>query len=275
MVRVHDRTTNRRDRFEMEVVRERFLLPAFTLSSVASALERFASDRTDLMVRMRGEIRLAGHPTLTLEDQDFTERGTTDSGMLLGLRPLTALAEIVNNPFESAQVEQVDIDVNFDFQRSEAEIIGAYVTAEQPRAGARIPVNVVLRPFDGPEEVRVVHVELPANAAGEAIQLHVSGGGATRPPLPVPHSLGDVLSNLQRSFPSTSLVVTMQRRSPGVSLRGHVAQDLPPSALDALRPLALDAHEQPLSTIAQATTPTSRIVTGSARIRLTLERESN
>lgn len=268
-VRVHDRTSNRRDRFALEVVRERFLLPVFSMGSVAAALERFASDRTDLTVQMRGELQLAGRGTITLEDQAFTTRGTNDSGTLLGMRPLEALADIVNNPFEPAQVERVAIDVSFDFRRDAAEIIGAYVADEELRPGSRVPVTVVLRPFDAPEEVRLVQVELPSSTAGQEVELVITGGAAAAPPLPEPQSLDDLLRNLRRqSFPSTSLVVTLKRRAPGVSLRGHVAQNLPPGALDALRPLALDAHERPLTTVAQVESATRYIVSGSARVRV-------
>lgn len=270
-VRAHDRTTGRRDRYDLEIVPDRFLLPAFTVSSVASALERFASDRTDLMIRMRGEIELAEHGVITLSDQDFTELGTTDTRMIRGLRPLSALTEIMANPFEPARVERVELEVSFDFDRQEAEIVGAYVNAEQPRAGATIPVHVVLRPFEGEEEVRVIPIALPASTAGQEIQLHVSGGAQTQPPLPVPQGLPDLLSNLQRSYASTSLVITLQRRAPGVSMRGQIAQDLTPSALDALRPLALDAHEQPLSTVAQVSSSVGQVISGSARLRLDVE----
>lgn len=274
-VRIHDRTTGRRDQFDMEVVRERFLLPAFTLTSVAAALDRFASDRTDITVHMRGKIHIANRRVISLDDQAFTHRGTTDTGTLLGMRPLASLAEVVNNPFEPAQIERVALEVAIDFTRDEAEIVGAYVTAEELRPGSRVPVHVVVRPFDAPEELRVVHVELPSTTAGEQIELHVTGGSAARPPLPQPQSLEDLLRNLERAaFPATSLVVTLKRRAPGVSLRGHVAQNLPPSALDALRPLALDAHEQPLTTIAQVAEPAGAVISGSARIRLNVEPRS-
>ena len=271
-VRVHDRTSGRRDRFVMDVVRERFLLPVLTIASVASALDRFASDRTDLTVGMRSVIDIAGHRALTLEDQAFTTRGATDRSTLLGMRPIASLAEVVNNPFEPAVVERVALDVSFDFRRDAAEIVGAYVSAEELRPGSRVPVHVVLRPYDGPEELRVLYIDLPSTTAGQEIELHVTGGAAAEPPLPEPQSLDELLSNLERQgFPSTSLVVTLKRRAPGVSLRGHVAQNLPPSALDALRPLALDAQEQPLTTIAQVSAPAGGVISGSARIRLNVE----
>jgi hypothetical protein len=271
VVRAHDRTTGRRSRYDIEVVPERFLLPALTMSSVSSALERFASDRADLMIHMRGRINLTGHRAITLSDQDFTDQGTTDSATLRSMRPLRALTEILGNPFEPARVERVELDVSLDFQRNEAEIIGAYVNTEQPRPGSRIHVHVVIRPFGGEEEVRVVPLELPASVAGQEIQLRISGGSTAHPLLAEPRDMGDLLDNLERFFPSTSLVVTLQRRSSGVSLRGHVALDLTPSAFDALRPLALDAQEQPLSTITRVSLPTGLVINGSASLRLEIE----
>jgi hypothetical protein len=271
VVTARDRTSGRRDRFELEVVPQRYLLPALAVSSVASALERFASDRSDLLIAVRGEIRIAGREPVVLEDRAFTSSGAADAGMLLGLRPLSSLATILANPFEPASIEAVTLDVELDYRRAEAEIIGAYVAAERLRAGERVAVNVVLRPYDGPEEVRRLMVDLPATAAGEEVTVHVTGGAAARRPLAAPRSLDDVIGNLGRDFAATSVVVTLQRRTPGVSLRGHVALDLPPSALDALRPLAADVHEQPLSTVSQVELPAGRIVSGSARLELEVE----
>lgn len=272
VVQARSAGTSRRDRWQMEVVRERFLLPAFTATSIASALERFASDRTDLTLRARGTIRLAGRPPLTFEDQAFTSRGVQDRSALMGLRPIRALSTLLGNPFEPVQVEQIDLDVSLDFGRDEVEIIGAYVASEHPRAGRSLPIHVVLRPFEGPEEVRTVRLELPATAAGQEVVIHVTGGEAARPPQPEPQSLDDLIDNLGRDFSATSMVVTLQRRSPGVALRGHVALDLPPSALDTLRPLTSDTHEQPLAASTQVPVLLGRVVSGNANIRLEVER---
>ena len=215
VVRAHDRSSGRRDQFDLEVVRERFLLPVLSLSSVASALDRFASDRSDLMVSMRGELHLARGRTLVLEDEAFTERGATDTRTLLNMRPLSALNEILNNPFEEAQLDRVVLDVSMEYRRDEAEIIGAYVTAEQLLPGATVPVHVVVRPYGGPEELRVVPLELPLATAGQEIELQVDGGSSVSPPMPVPQSLEDLLDNIERgAYPATSLVVTLKRRAP-------------------------------------------------------------
>jgi len=169
-------------------------------------------------------------------------------------------------------VERLELDVGLDFRRDEMEIIGAYVSAEEPEAGSRIPVHVILRPFAGPEEVRVVSVAIPRSAADGEVQIEVTGGNAARPPIPEPRSLDDVLRNLGATFPATSVVVTMAQPAQGVSVRGHVVENLPPSALDALRPVAQDTLERPLTTAVQVAAPVGRVVHGRANIRLRVRR---
>lgn len=267
-VRVHDRTSGRRDRYRFEVARDRFLLPLLGLSALAAALDRFASDRADITIEVRGTIHPAGRDPLTLEDQAFTETGATDRGTLAGIRPMAALRHILDNGFEYAEIERVDLEVSLAFGRNQAEIVGAYVTTEEPEPGSTLPVHVVLRPYIGPEEVRIVRVEVPHGVAGEQLELRITGGRSASPPTPEPQSLDDVLHNLQQTFPSTSIVVTLQRQAPGVSVRGHVAENLPPSALDSLRPATADTGERQLRTVGQVTAPTSWVLTGAADLRL-------
>ena len=107
---------------------------------------------------------------------------------------------------------------------------------------------------------------IPRTAGGQEVQIEVTGGDAARPPLPRPQSLSDLLGNLGRTFPATSIVVTLTRPSRAVSTARPVAEDLPPSALDALRPVALDAQEQDLRTVLQVETPAGRVVSGRAQI---------
>ena len=140
------------------------------------------------------------------------------------------------------------------------------MTTEEPEPGTDVPVHVVLRPYAGPEEVRIVRVEVPAGVAGEQLELRITGGRDTSPLTPEPRSLDDVIHNLQQTFPSTSIVVTLQRLAPGVSVRGHVAENLPPSALDSLRPLALDMGERQLRTVAQVTASTGWVLSGAANL---------
>ena len=66
-------------------------------------------------------------------------------------------------------------------------------------------------------------------------------------------------------------MATLHRHRPGVSLRGHVAQDLPPSALDAFRPLAVDAQEQELQAADYVEMPLGQVVVGQARLHLEVD----
>jgi hypothetical protein len=268
-IRVQDRTSGRHDRFQIEVVRDPQILPILGVSSVISVLDRFASDRADMNVVMRGTLYSTGHAPITLEDQVFTDLGAADRSAFAGMRPLAAIREILDNGFEHAAIERIDLEVTYDFTRTDAEILGAYVTTEAPRPGESLPVHVVLRPFAGPEEVRVIRVALPESLEeGANLQIEISGGNNASPPRPEPQSLDEVLQNLRRTFPSTSIVVTLRQSTPGVSVRGHIAEDLPPSALDSLRPVASDMDEDQLQTVLQQAVPTNWVLTGSARLRL-------
>ncbi len=268
-VRALDRTTGRRDRFQYEVVRDPHILPILGLSALMSVLHRFVSDRTDMTFSVRGTLHPVGRDPITLEDHAVTDEGMDDRSALLRMRPFSALRSLLNNDFEPVAFDRVEIELSYQFRRDEAEILGAYVTTEEPEPGRSLPVHIVLRPFNGPEEVRVIRVDLPENLTpGETIRIDVEGGSDAEPPAPEPQSLDDVVANLHRTFPATSLVVTVQQPAPGVSIRGHVAENLPPSAVDALRPVAIDIDEHQFHTVVQQSTPTNWVITSNATLRL-------
>jgi hypothetical protein len=268
---LRDRTTGRQEHFAVHVVREPFLLPALTWTSVLALVDRFASDRQDVTLALQTRFHVAGHGTLSLADQAVLPRGAGDASALLAMQPFGALGRIVTNPFEPVTVERIEVDLDLDFRRDQVEIVGAYVVGERLVAGQPARVQVVVRAFGGGEQVHGLDVPIPATAAGQRLELAIAGGAEARPPRPAPYSLGDLLRNLQRRYPATSLVATLHRYRPGVTLRGHVAQDLPPSALDAFRPLAVDAQEQEMQTVDHVELSLGRVVVGQARLQLEVD----
>jgi len=110
-------------------------------------------------------------------------------------------------------------------------------SATQPGvlSGETVGLRVTLRPFAGAEYVETVPVMIPRAVAGQTVKLEVASGASVRPDQPQAESLRVYIDNLRKSYPATSLVVTVQTPADGASLRGQLISGLPDSALDTLR----------------------------------------
>ena len=88
------------------------------------------------------------------------------------------------------------------------------------------------------------------------------------PELAEPESLDDLVRNLTTRFPDDALVVSVKMPGSGLTLRGRVVQNLPSSALDALRPGVSTDGGDPVWNVRRTIVPVGRIVIGRDRVRL-------
>jgi hypothetical protein len=78
---------------------------------------------------------------------------------------------------------------------------------------------------------------MPAHLAGRTVSLEIGPGYLERREQANPENVGELVSNLQNPlFPLKSVVVSYQDNETGVAFKGRVAKNLPPGALDAIRP---------------------------------------
>ncbi len=178
------------------------------------------------------------------------------------------------NPFGKAEVQSVDITVDVRFGR---EVTGAGVgPANQRRARSREPARVVLtlQPYEGQVEQRVVELpgagEFGGRTARSSRSCRVTRYASSGPS----HATSPTCSaNVRTALPSTSLVLSLQRKSRGMSLAGFVVRDLPGSMLDSLA-TGNDTARTPVFVAHERTTlPMGRVIAGQAKLSLTVRKE--
>ena len=97
------------------------------------------------------------------------------------------------------------------FDRRTAEIVDATVEQTVVDPGEDVRVRVVVRPFDGDEEIRTVTVHVPESAAGEELAILVQPGREVELDRPEARSLDDVVAAIRDRYPTTSMVVSTRR----------------------------------------------------------------
>jgi hypothetical protein len=235
--RLRDGRGKRAETYRVEMIGHRLLTPRFLQAVLRSIVLNAASDITDVTAEVKGVLTIVDRDEpVTLYDSGASRTGL---GTLTGyFRPFGIVAAVLDNPFEDAEVEALQFDVDLHYGLKVSTIVGVYLTAAEPAPGDVVNVHVRLRPYGGGEEVVTVPVRIPQVPEGEKIQFEVAGGDFLAPVLAEPQNLDDMIENVERLYPARSLVVGINVPGEGVSLRGRVLERLPPSVVTALKPAA-------------------------------------
>ena len=267
---IHDQ---QRAHWRVEAADHRLLTPALVMTAIASAVGASINDTTDMMFRGESVVTLKKHGPQRVIDEGFTSMGIGQPMALSHLRLFDLLSVAYDNPFASDQIERIDVTLDVRFGHDVTEIVGAQLTRDELDPGEPARLVLTLRPYAGPLQQRVLEVPLPETLAGEHLELEVLAGDRVQLEQPLPQSLGDILSIVRAGLPSTSLAVTIQRKSRGLSLAGHVVQDLPSSALDALATAHDTTKSASFAMERRLVVPLGRVLVGSAKLGLDVRRE--
>jgi hypothetical protein len=253
--------------FQAEVARNRRLTPLLASTVASNALTDAEPDITDMVVTMVSNVTVKGRAPIELRDEIYAPEGISRQG-LGSTRGMRVLGELLSNPFEAVVIDKVELDIRVEYRRDVAEIIGVSLPGDAVHAGDTVPVRVLLRPYAGPEYTETIPVVIPSTLGDEAIRIEAASGGATRPEMPPVESLSIYLENLRRSFPPSSIVVSIHTAGEGAALRGRLLPDLPSVASDTLRPASRSRRAESYRVATRTAFPTQRLVFGKQELSL-------
>jgi hypothetical protein len=261
-----DFRSGRKEKYRVEMISHRLLTARFLHAVLVNIIQNAASDATDVTAEITGRIEVSGRDPVKLHDAAISRRGLAPLARYF--RPSGIVAAILANPFEDATIEAIEFDVQLRYGLEHSTIVGAYVTAQNPVPGDIINLHVRLRAYGGDERIVTVPIRIPETSQGEKIQIQVGGGDSMTPVMPTPQNLDDMIKNVERFYPPQSIVVSVNIPGEGVSLRGHVLEQLPNSAVSALKPSVgveqLTTHRTALTEVY----PTSHLVAGKETITI-------
>ncbi len=262
-----------RTEWNFEVASHRVLTPVIMNAAILNAIKATVPDNADVMYEATSRVFVEGRaqPQVVV-DTGYSRMGAANPMALVSLRLFQLLEAIYGNGFEVARAARVEVDLDLRFARETVEILDASVPASEVNPGAAVPVRVVLRRFGHDEEVRIVPVRIPPRLAGETVQVDLAPGPTVAIEHIEPRGLDELFEVVHERYPTTSMVVTLQTSSRGLRFPGHVVRNLPPSALDSLQ-LTNDADRaRPFITYDRHEVGLDHVVSGGARIQLTVRR---
>lgn len=262
-----------RTEWNVEVASHRVMTPVLINAAISNALQATVADTSDVMFQATSRVWVGGRPQpIVVEDRGFSRAGPSNPLTLAQIRLFPILEVVYGNPFEEARIDRVEVDLTLRFERPTVRIVDASVSSREVNPGAVVPVRVVLRRWNQSEEVRVVPVRIPEHLAGESLEITIEGGLSVDVQTPQPRNLDELLATVHRRYPQTSMVVSIETPTRGLRVAGHVVENLPRSALDALQLRNDGDRNRPFVTYDRHEVALGEIVSGNARVELSVRR---
>ena len=257
--------------WNFEVAHERFMTPSFVSVALGSALQSVAAERQDVTWTARSTLKIKGHGQITLEDYGVAIGGTPDAGELGRSNLVRAIGSILNNPWEPAFVEGCSMEIELKFARDVLRLRGAELLDPEVDAGKPARIRLTLSPYSGKEVTRTIAVTLPPQLAGQNVNMEILPGYLEEREGAAPDNLAELVRSLATAtYPPRSVVVTFAAGTSAVSFKGHVARNLPPGALDALRPTASSLAPDAFQTSIRQVVPLSDFLVGRDKVTVTV-----
>lgn len=253
------------------VAHDKFMTPSFASLALGSALQAVANEHQDVSWTAVSKLKVAGFPEITLQDYGVSIGGTPEAGEFVRTNLVRAIGTILNNPWQPAIVESASMSVELRYARDILRLRGVDLLESEIDAGAPARVRLTLVPFAGPEITRVISVPIPAHLAGQSVTLEIEPGYTEERDQAAPDSLADVIrSFVDPVYPAKSVVVSYGTGDAGVTFKGRIAHDLPPGALDVIRPSTSSLAPEAFPTTTRVVTDLPQFMTGRDRVTVSV-----
>jgi hypothetical protein len=217
------------------------------------------------------KLRIAGFGEVTLEDFGVAIGGTPDAGEFSRSSVVRAVGAILNNPWQPARIESVDVKVELRYARDLYRLRGAELLASELDAGEPARLRLTLVPFAGPTITKTLSVPLPSHLAGKTLTLEITPGYTEERDRAAPDSLAELVKNLETQlYPPRSVLVSYASSEATVTHRGRIAVDLPMGVVDSLRPTTSTVAPDAYITNVRHVFPLGHFLVGRDRVTATI-----
>jgi len=256
--------------WSFEIAHEKFMTPSFMAVAIGSALQAVANERQDVTWTSVSKLKIKGYGELRLEDYGVAIGGTPEAGEFARSNLVRAVGAVLNNPWQAAFIEGAEVEIELHYARDVLRLRGAELLEPEVDAGEPARVRVTLVPYSGPEQTRILSVPLPAYLAGQTVSIDITPGYAEEREVAAPDSLKDMIDNfVSPIYPPKSLVASFDSGS-GLAFRGRVAKNLPPGAVDAIRPTTSSIGPDSVESSVRTVTSIGQFVVGRDRVSVAI-----
>jgi hypothetical protein len=252
-----------------DVTDDKFMAPGLASVVLGSVIEATTAERRDLTWSLTTRVDIAGHGTVVLDDVGVAAGGAPDEGEWSRSKLVNTLGDVLNNPWEHARIAKVDAKFEVKYARDLWRLRGVELLDPVVDAGAKARLRLHLVPHAGPEVMRTVEAEIPAELAGKEVEIEIVPGYDVVPDLAPPETLDQLLANEPRqTVAARSVVIQFRVPSQGIAYRGHVTERLPAFTLDSLRPQSNSSGPDAFPSWSRTVVPTDWYVEGRDKVKV-------
>lgn len=162
-------------KYHFEVIESPQLTPTLVATAAFNGIVGSPAYGEGATLQMDGTIDLKGHTSVKLEDLFASTDQGTPVAFYVATEVMADFARIYSNPYETPQIERVELHVKALAEHRWATIDNAWVERSEVRPGDSVAVKVLLRPYRGAPFIQEIPVTIPAQTTRGALQLVVSG----------------------------------------------------------------------------------------------------
>jgi hypothetical protein len=178
---------------------------------------------------MQGNIKLAGHPAILIENV-IADLNPSRMSQYVG----AMLQAIMLNPFERPVFEGISLTIKAEERLDLSGIAGVRLLKARAKRGEVLPVLVTLQNIQGVRETATFNIQVPSSAAKGKATLMVGDGFSLMAADPDERmievaNLGDVVRLLNGALRNNHAYALLVQAQPGAGLRGSRIEGIPPT----------------------------------------------
>lgn len=255
--------------WSLELAHDRFMTPMFLAMAMGNTVESTVSERRDAAWEARTKIYVKGYGVVEMHDFGLAIGGTPSADEFFRSRAIRAVGMILNNPWEFAQIEKVEMKMKITFTRNLYSLRGVRPLEDTVDAGDKLRVQLRLTQFNAADETRTIEIPVPQEFAGKEFNVSLVPGWMDAPEQAPPEDLATLIANLpKQSFAPDSLLAVYQLSGIGLAFKGHIAPRLPLSMADSLATNNDSNAPRPLPTVVRIPFPMGKFIEGRDTVRV-------
>jgi hypothetical protein len=281
----------RTSRYNYEMFQHPKLSPLLFTFTLFNGLFSTIESGEEMTYRVRGRLSLRGHPDVVLDDLFSPNDSGIPDAYFVATSLGNAFRRVYSNPFETPDIEKVDLAIELLPERRAATIENAWTDRSEAAPGETLTVKVVLKPYRGERVIREVPVTIPAQAARGDLRILISdatllnlitrtmmlgfggfGGFGFGPRLT---SLDQLIISINRERRNDRLYISLFQPTPTLLVEDKVLPSVPLSQMNVLndqissmRPGANLLFGE--SILDESSQPLDQVVSGSHWLRVTV-----
>lgn len=242
----------------------------------------------ELTYRLEGRMVVRGHDDVVLDDMFSPTDSFFPDAFFVVNSVGGAFRQVFTNPFETPQIDGINLTVELLPSRHAATIENAWSDKSEVRPGETIRVKVVLQPYRGERLVREVPLTIPLQASAGELRVLVSDATLLNrltqsfsfpgffPGIgfgPRVNSLEQLISLLNRERRNDRLYVAVFQQAPTLLVEDKVLPNVPLSQMNVLNhqaALGRPGNTLFFSVLNENSEPLDQVLTGSHWLRLTV-----